>query len=62
MCVYIQKMEQGFRWEFVTRKTRINKLNEKRSLITWGLRGPIWKINFCSRLGFCGIQKIIFYA
>ena len=36
VCVYIQKMEQGFRWEFVTRKTRINKLNEKRSLITWG--------------------------
>ena len=36
VCVHMQKMEQGFRWEFVTRKTRINELNEKRSLITWG--------------------------
>ena len=23
-------------------------MNEKRSLIPWGLRVPIWKINFCS--------------
>ena len=28
----------------VTRK----QLNEMRSLIPWGLRVPIWKINFCS--------------
>ena len=25
-----------------------NYLSEKRSLIPWGLRVPIWKINFCS--------------
>ena len=31
-------------------KTGINKLNEKRSLIPWGLRVTIWKINFCSSL------------
>ena len=28
----------------------INKLNEKRSLIPWRLRVPIWRINFCSRV------------
>ena len=32
------------------KNNRINYLNEKRSLIPWGLRVPIWKINFCSRV------------
>ena len=32
------------------RNNRINLLNEKRSLIPWGLRVPIWKIIFCSRV------------
>ena len=46
--VYMQKMELCYWWEYGDEKTRINKLNEKRSLILWGLRVPIWKINFCS--------------
>ena len=33
------------------KNNRINYLNElERSLIPWGLRVPIWKINFCSRV------------
>ena len=37
----------------VTWKTRIDKSSDKRSLIPWGLRLPIWKTNFCSkRYGF----------
>ena len=32
------------------KNNRINQLNEKRSLILWGLRVPIWKINFSSRV------------
>ena len=31
-----------------TRKTRIMWSNEKRSSVPWGLRVPIWKINFFS--------------
>ena len=34
----------------VTKKTKITYLNGKRPLITWGLRVPICKINFCSRV------------
>ena len=41
--LYMQKME-------FDRKTKINWLNEKRSSIPWGLRAPIWKINFCDRV------------
>ena len=41
-------MELCYWWEYGDEKTRINKLNEKRLLILWGLRVPIWKINFCS--------------
>ena len=29
---------------------KINLLKEKRSLVPWGLRVPIWKMNFCSKL------------
>ena len=49
-CVgmYMQKMELCYWWEYGDEKTRINQLNEKRPLIPWGLRVPIWKINFCS--------------
>ena len=46
--VYMQKMELCYWWEYGDEETRINKLNEKRLLILWGLRVPIWKINFCS--------------
>ena len=46
--VYMQKMELCYWWEYGDKKTRINKLNEKRLLILWGLRVPIWKMNFCS--------------
>ena len=31
--VYMQKMELRYWWEYGDEKTRINKLNEKRSLI-----------------------------
>ena len=30
---YMQKIEQRYWWEYGEEKTRINKLNEKRSLI-----------------------------
>ena len=48
MWVYMRKMELRYWWEYDDEKTRINKLNAKPSLIPWGLRAPIWKINFCS--------------
>ena len=30
-------------------KVKKNQFNEKRSLIPWGLKVPIWKMNFCSK-------------
>ena len=48
--VYMQKGELRYWWEYGDEKTGINSLNEKRSLIPWGLRVTIWKINFCSSL------------
>ena len=36
------------RWEYGDEKTRINQLNEKRSLIPQGFKAPIWKIYCCS--------------
>ena len=49
-CVraYMQKVELPFWWEYGDEKTGINWWNEKYLLISWGLRVPIWKINFCS--------------
>ena len=41
VSVYLQKMELRYWWEYGDEKTRINKLNEKHSLIPWGLRVPI---------------------
>ena len=46
--VYMQKVELRHWWEYGNEKTGINQLNEKRSLISWGLGVPIWKINFSS--------------
>ena len=46
----MQKMELPYWWEYGEEKTSVNELNEKRSLIPRGLRVPIWKINFCSRV------------
>ena len=46
--VYMQKVELRHLLEYGDEKTAINQLNEKRSLIPWGLRVPIWNINFCS--------------
>ena len=48
--VHMQKVELRHWWEYGDKKTGINWLNEKRSLIPWGLRVPIWKINFCSSI------------
>ena len=42
--VYMQNVELRYWWEYGDEKTGINQLNEKRSLIPWGLRVPIWKI------------------
>ena len=39
--VYMQKMELRYWWEYGDEKTRINYLNEMRSLIPFGLRVPI---------------------
>ena len=52
MWVYVQKMELRYLWEYGDWRYMkiINKLNEKRSLIPWRLRVPIWRINFCSRV------------
>ena len=44
----MQKVELRHWWEYGNEKTGINQLNEKRSLISWGLGVPIWKINFSS--------------
>ena len=41
VCIYKQKMELCYWWEYGDKKTRINKLNEKHSLIPWGLRVPV---------------------
>ena len=46
--IYMQKVELRHWWEYGDEKTGINQLNEKRSLIPWGLRVPIWNINSCS--------------
>ena len=46
--VYIQKMKPRYKWEYDIEKKEKYRLNEKRSLIPWRLRVPIWKINFCS--------------
>ena len=43
-------MKLRYQWEYGDEKTRINWLNEKRSLIPWGIREPIWKINFFFRV------------
>ena len=48
--VYMQKVELRYWWEYGDEKTRINQLNEKRSLIPWELRVSIWKITFCSNV------------
>ena len=48
MWVNIQRMELRYWWEYGDERTRLNQSNEKRSLIAWGLRVPIWKMNFCS--------------
>ena len=48
--VYMQEMELRYWWEYGDEKIGINYLNEKRSLILWGLRVSIWKINCCSRV------------
>ena len=48
LWVYIQKVELRYWWEYGDEKAGIDSLNEKRSLIPWGLRVPIWKIKFCS--------------
>ena len=48
MWVYMQTMELRYWWKCGDEKTRINQLNEKRSLIPQGLRVPIWKKHFCS--------------
>ena len=53
LCVFLcRKGSNAFGGNMVT---RIDKLNEKCSLITWGLRLLIWKVTFFVR-GFCGIQ------
>ena len=44
----MQKVKLRYWWEYGDEKIGINYLNEKRLLIPWGLRVPIWKINFCS--------------
>ena len=44
----MQKVELCYWWEYGDEKTRINYLSKKHSLMPWGLRVPIWKINFCS--------------
>ena len=45
-----KKMEPRYWWEYGDEKTRIIWLNEKHLLIPWGLRVPIWRINFWSRV------------
>ena len=48
VCVYVQKMELCFWWQYGDEKSGINQFNEKCSLILWGLRVLIWEINFPS--------------
>ena len=58
LCVSLyEKVELCCWWEYGDEKTRINKLNEKRSFIPWGLRVPIWKIIFF--LVFCGFRNCL---
>ena len=51
-CVWVDmlKMEPRYWWEYGDEKTRITSLNEKHSVIPWGLIVPIWKIIFFSRV------------
>ena len=37
VCFYMKKIELRYWWEYGDEKTRINSLNERRSLIPWGL-------------------------
>ena len=37
VCIYMQKMELSYWWEYGD----LNYLNEKHSLILWGLRVPV---------------------
>ena len=58
VCGFVcRKRSNGYAFGgiIVTRKTRINWLNEKRSLILWGLGAPIW--TFCSK--FCGFPNCL---
>ena len=52
----MQKMEQRYWWEH-EEKTRVNRLNEKRSLILWGLERPFEKLIFL--LDFCGFPNCL---
>ena len=51
LCVvyYTEIWSYAIGWFLATWKTTdwVNYLKEKRLLILWGLRVPIWKINFC---------------
>ena len=52
-CVWFIHRNREIRYWLVPGNVKnnwINKLNEKRSLIPLGLRVPIWKINFCSKV------------
>ena len=49
-------MEQRYWWEH-EEKTRVNRLNEKRSLILWGLERPFEKLIFL--LDFCGFPNCL---
>ena len=55
--VYMQKIELPYWWGYGVEKTRINLLYEKRSMIPWGLRMPIWKTNFV--LVFCSFPNCL---
>ena len=39
--VYMLEMELGYWWEYGEEKIKMTELNEKRSLIPYGLRVPI---------------------
>ena len=56
-CVWFIYRKMELRYWLVPgnlKNNRMNELNEKRSLIPWGLRVPIWKIILF--LEFCGFQ------